>query len=151
MLLLNLDNNYSLKLPAEIEAAIVELNKLDASALLGEYSAFGGAVKFKITESVTASAERRKFECHRKYIDIHCVLSGEQIIEWSPLCAFKEPQNYDSAADIIFFEESISRQEIKLSATARDIAVFYPEDCHKPLCMIEYPQPIKTCIVKIKI
>ncbi len=151
MILFNIDSFDDSCFSEDINKALTELRKLDFSLKPGDYNIFRDSIVLKIAETHTEPRASRKFECHRKFIDIHFLLEGRQIIEWASLNHFSEPQNYDSENDICFFGDNPgSTQKVLLDSSFRNAVIFFPEDCHKPLCAWNFPEKIKTCVVKIR-
>jgi len=75
--------------------------------------------------------ERRKLEFHREYIDIQCVLFGEDEIGWRPLgnCTqLDEP--YQPSREVGFYAE---RPESYFTLHPKEFVIFWPEDPHAPL------------------
>jgi YhcH/YjgK/YiaL family protein len=72
-----------------------------------------------------------RLEVHRKYIDIHYVLSGVDRIgwKWRNDCSDSIGM-YDNDKDILFYSDKPDNW-IELRPGA--FAVFYPEDAHAPL------------------
>ena len=84
---------------------------------------------------VAASAGRGKqaspLEAHRRYIDIQCVLDGEDVIGYSPLEDCRSPRDaYDDGRDILFFNDT---PHSWLTLPAGTFALFLPTDAHAPL------------------
>ncbi|MEL6106481.1 MAG: YhcH/YjgK/YiaL family protein [Planctomycetota bacterium] len=70
-------------------------------------------------------------ECHRRYIDIQYVVSGEDVIGWQSLAECeREKQPYDEVNDLQFFYD---RPRSWHRVPAGSLAIFYPEDVHAPL------------------
>ncbi|MGP1432039.1 MAG: YhcH/YjgK/YiaL family protein [Treponema sp.] len=76
----------------------------------------------------TTVKEERVWEGHRKYIDIHFMIKGEEIIAVSPITAMKVKQDYNAETDFIEFEGN-AQQHILLQEGMFLIA--FPEDIHK--------------------
>jgi len=146
------DLSYDLKrFPADkrIIKAIEYLRTIDKNILPGEYEIDGKDIYGKIFLGNTESAENRRYERHLIYTDIHYVIQGSQYIEYAPVSHFSEKPEFNLKDDIGFFNKNIPGSRILLEK--KIIAVFFPEDCHKPLCMIEKPENIKICVVKVKL
>lgn len=74
-----------------------------------------------------------RFEAHRNYIDIQIMVSGTEVMYWTPLADLpvaKTPYSYER--DVVFFEEPSF--VVPLTLRAGDFAVFFPSDGHKPKC-----------------
>lgn len=101
----------------------------------------------------TADADSIKFENHRVYADLQCIIAGDEAI----LVCHRDNGGataieYDEAGDIEFFDDP-EGPVTTLRMSAGDCAVFFPEDYHKTRCNIEAGKPRQICkvIVKIKL
>ena len=90
----------------------------------------------------TTGADSRPWEGHRKYIDIHFIIKGEEIIGISPIDALQIKKDYDAQTDFIEFEGA-AQQQILLKEGMFLIA--FPEDIHKTALQVV---PGKACAVK---
>ena len=90
----------------------------------------------------TTGADSRPWEGHRKYIDIHFIIKGEEIIGISPIDAMQIKKDYDAQTDFIEFEGA-AQQQILLKEGMFLIA--FPEDIHKTALQVV---PGKACAVK---
>ena len=90
------------------------------------------------------------FEAHRDYLDIQILLSGEEIIEYTPLIGLKTKDEYDKTRDIEFFFDGESQiTPIKLQKGL--FTVLYPQDAHKPQLKFKSNMPVKKVVVKVKL
>lgn len=90
--------------------------------------------------------EDQVLEIHRKYIDIHVLVSGSETIGWSPLedcskvkVAYKEDDDYG-------LYDQMAQTYVTLKPG--DIFIAYPEDAHAPIIS---DGEIHKLIVKIRI
>jgi YhcH/YjgK/YiaL family protein len=79
----------------------------------------------------TMWAATPKFECHRKYIDIQFILSGDEIIGWAPADRMVITAAYEDDKDISFGTVE-KGQWTPVHLHAGQMAVLYPEDGHAP-------------------
>lgn len=96
----------------------------------------------------TKKEEEKKWEVHRKYIDIQYVIEGEEKMGFGVLEGFKEVTvKYDETKDIEFLE---GKKYSFVKLQQGDFAVFFPSDVHAPMLAVNDPCEIKKVIVKIK-
>ena len=106
-----------------------------------------GADVFALLNSYTTEPEEaRRFEAHRTYLDIQCLLSGNELIYWADADALQPDGGYSEEKDIIFFKGS--------SSTAAHLrpgcfAVYFPRDAHKPCCSLRAAEPVRKALIKI--
>lgn len=117
---------------------------------IGRYNLEDGAFAL-VSEYQTKEAEKGKFESHRKYIDIQCFLSGEEIIEVTPIYGLEVDIPYDSKADIVFYKNGNESQKIDLKMFSKTFCVLYPEEAHKPGLKISEPTKVKKIVVKVPV
>ena len=74
--------------------------------------------------------EKSCLEAHRKFIDIHVPLKGEETMGWAPVKALRNQlKPYDPDADFeLYGDAAHSMLDIRVG----QIAIFYPEDAHAP-------------------
>jgi YhcH/YjgK/YiaL family protein len=101
------------------------------------------SVTIQIVEQSTRS--QALWESHRKYLDIHFLIRGEEKIGY----AFPEDltiqEPYSESRDLAFFKG------LGQYATLRPgyFAIFYPGEAHMPLLSVHGEKPIKKAIVKV--
>ncbi len=92
------------------------------------------------------SADAQVLEMHRKYIDIHVLLEGEETIGWKAVEDIaNETKPYDATADCALFAEPA-----QVYATLRpgQFMIVWPEDPHAPVIGTG---KVRKIIVKVKI
>ena len=89
----------------------------------------------------------KNFEAHRRYADIHYVISGVErlavapVDEVEPVCDFNEEDDFGLYAN--------PAREAWVTLHEGDIVVTPPEDAHKPGCCEDAPAPLKKICVKV--
>lgn len=93
--------------------------------------------------------EERKFENHRKYIDVQIVIEGEEFIELFPVDKFSENSSYDDEKDLSFFSNDREGTKIKLSKG--DSLIIFPGQAHMPCIQTDVSAKVKKAVIKIPI
>ncbi len=77
------------------------------------------------------SQAEQPMEAHKRYIDIHVLLQGEERVGWADIDKLGEPSKaYDEADDYMLYEqEAISYVDLKEG----EFVIVYPEDAHAPI------------------
>jgi biofilm protein TabA len=89
---------------------------------------------FVIVESGhTMPANRKRFESHRKYIDIQVNLKGPEIMEWLPKHGLTVADDFTGDNDICFYQPT-NQLATRLLVRPQEFTIFFPEDAHKPCC-----------------
>lgn len=117
-------------------------------APVGRYEVQGDEFFFVVDEYETKPAEEGRFEIHRKYLDIQCVVSGTEYIGYTPLEGLTEVQAYDSQKDIAFYAGTPNHSRAVLHPGL--FAIFWPNEPHMPCRTAEAPSRVKKIVVKIR-
>ncbi len=92
------------------------------------------------------------FEYHKKYIDIHCTISGVERIEGAFFTHFLGNGNYSEEKDAGFFP-SIDEKDCTFYVEVGNCAIFMPYEVHKTLLIDDRPNEkcmrLKKAIIKI--
>ncbi len=85
-------------------------------------------------------------EAHKRYIDIHILLEGEERVGWADIDKLGEPSKaYDEPDDYMLYEqEATSYVDLKVG----EFVIVYPEDAHAPIIG---KRQIRKLIVKVLI
>ena len=130
-------------LSGRIAEALKWLQTVDTSVLQeGKNPIRGEDIFCSVHFYDTTGADARPWEGHRKYIDIHFIIKGEEIIGISPIDVMQIKKDYDAQTDFIEFEGA-TQQQILLKEGMLLIA--FPEDIHKTALQVV---PGQACAVK---
>lgn len=99
----------------------------------------------------TALATAKRFEAHRRFIDIQFILEGEEIIEHAPIERLPEvTEPYSDERDVMFFRDPAACSRTLLRAG--DFAIYFPADGHKPCCQAgNAPAAVRKVVMKIAV
>jgi biofilm protein TabA len=133
-----------------LERAFEYLARTDLGALpLGRTDIEGDDVYVMISEAGTRPPEQVRFEAHRRYIDIQCVVRGQEAIGFVPAARLVTVEPYDAAKDIEFF--ATPQESEVLALRAGDFAVFVPGDAHRPSLHLDGPHVSRKAVVKVSL
>ena len=115
----------------------------------GSYEIQGKEIYANVQSLKTKPIEEKKWEVHRKYIDIQYVISNQEKMGYGILEDFGEITNpYDDEKDVEFLEgKEFNFVDVKEGS----FVIFYPNDVHAPMLAYDEPQEIKKVIIKIAI
>lgn len=116
-------------------------NTITTNTILIENKLFCNVVEF-----ITKDECDCKYEAHKKYIDIHYILSGEEIIATSDVTSLSTITPYNPQSDI-YFLEGIADGHYLLQAG--NFMICFPNDAHKVCIMNHQPQHVKKIVFKI--
>ena len=114
----------------------------------GKYPIDGNSVFAMLSKYVTQKETKFIFEAHKKYIDIQCIVSGKETIYWSHIENLVRNGEYSEQDDIIFFDGEV---QTALPMRKNYFAIFFPQDAHKPCCILGQPEEVKKVVVKVLI
>ena len=95
----------------------------------------------------TIPAEESFFEAHRKYLDIHIMLSGSERVEIAPpekLTEFDRTEAND-------FYAYRGEGDYKLILSPGDFLVVFPNDAHRIKMQVEGPETVTKAVFKVRI
>lgn len=79
-------------------------------------------------EYETKNVEECSWEAHRKYLDVHYILEGEEIVEVTHVEHTKTKEAYNDEHDYQLFN---GESKIEINCKPGDVLILEPEDIHK--------------------
>jgi YhcH/YjgK/YiaL family protein len=135
-------------LGAHIAAALDYLRTQDFLHLaLGRYNILGDDCFAIVQDYETVPREKKRWEAHRKYIDIQYVASGTESIGVANIDELRVAENYSESADIVWLEGNGDL----LTAPAGTFMILFPNDAHIPGVAVAEPSPIRKVVVKVAV
>jgi biofilm protein TabA len=131
-----------------LAAGLRYLRDLDPAASDGSYEIADG-LRAIVQSYDTAPGAEKRFESHRRHIDIQYVVSGRERILHAPTESLGVHTPYSDDADIAFHQDPGASSSILLHAG--DFVILYPHDAHKPGCMAGGRDRVKKVVVKVRI
>ncbi|HEX8244193.1 MAG TPA: YhcH/YjgK/YiaL family protein, partial [Longimicrobium sp.] len=107
-----------------IDAGLAWLRAFDPSTADGRHAIDGGRVFALVSSYHTGPATEKRFETHRRFLDVQYVAAGSERILHAPATALTVETPYDPAADIVFYAEP--KVSSSLLMRAGDVAIFHP-------------------------
>lgn len=117
------------------------------SLSLGRHEIDGDNIYFDVMELTTIPSAQALFEAHRRYLDIHITLSGEEWFGHAPIASLKEAEPYSEEKDRALY----SGEGVYLRAPEGHFVLFMPDDAHKPKICFGEPGKIRKIVLKVKI
>lgn len=97
----------------------------------------------------TVPRTERGFESHRRYIDIHFLLLGEEVIFHAPAERLEVREAYRDERDIMFFRDPAASSPTLLHSG--DFGIYFPHDAHKPGCLHTAPVAVRKIVIKVAV
>ena len=104
----------------------------------------------KVLEYSTGEECEVGYEAHKKHLDIHYVMRGNERIKWSPINEMDIKTPYDEESDGLYYEKPIKYVSEALLGDGI-FAVMFPQDGHACTYYVDQCETIKKIVVKVKI
>ena len=114
----------------------------------GRYDVDGDKLYYIVQHYTTKPREECKLEAHKKYIDVQFVVTGQEIIYYTPLNGLKIETPYDQTKDVAFYKVPADITGVNL--TPGMFCILFPQDAHIPGCQIDGPSNVHKVVVKVK-
>jgi len=113
----------------------------------GRHEIDGERLFASVESGTTFEADLRRYESHRRYLDIQFAISGGERMGWWPL----DLPVVEQAGPDLWFHRVPPGDGIMLPVPAGHIAIFLPGEAHKPCCHLgDCPAPFRKCVVKVE-
>ncbi len=132
-----------------IAAALAWLRAFDPATPDGRYAVDGDDVFALVARYATGPATEKRFEAHRRHLDVQFVAAGTERLLHLPAAGLETETPYDDDADILFFAEPVVASSLLLRAG--DCALLWPGDAHKPGCMAGGRHDVTKVVVKVRL
>lgn len=133
-----------------IDSAIDYVKNTDLAALEDQRVTIDGDRVFAIIQSYdTEPQENKRFEAHRKYIDLQYLISGTEVIFQTQTTGLQDAVPYDVEKDIVFLEGDTA--ETAMVFVPGSFSLLFPQDAHKPGCNYGESGQVRKCVVKIAV
>jgi biofilm protein TabA len=117
---------------------------------VGRHEIEGDGIFALVQQHLTKPLSERKFEAHRKYIDIQYIIRSRELIYWAPLPLLTNvTMPYDAEGDAALF--SAIPEAVPLQLRAGQYAILFPEDGHAPSCAWDQPDEVLKVVVKVRV
>jgi YhcH/YjgK/YiaL family protein len=97
----------------------------------------------------TGSRDERRFEAHRRYIDVQVLLAGEETIDAALDGGLPVLEAYDEARDVMFLKPPAHVASLPMRPGW--FAVFFPHDVHRPGCHLRDRQKVRKIVMKVAV
>lgn len=95
----------------------------------------------------TVDEHEKKWEAHRKYIDLQYIIYGSENIGFVLIDYLDELEDYDEEKDY----ELLSGEGDYVQINDGEFAIFFPDDAHKPGLKVGEKEEVHKIVVKIKV
>lgn len=131
-----------------IEKALKWLESQDFSSLVpGRYEIEGDEIFAMVQDYETVPKEEKRWEAHRKYIDVQFIASGTELMGFSNIVSLETVEEYNDEKDITWLEG----EGDFATAEAGNFVILFPHDAHMPGCAVGKPELVRKVVVKVRI
>jgi biofilm protein TabA len=131
-----------------LEPAFVFLQSASVeSKAPGRYAIDGERISATVVEDNTIAVETAQFEEHRKYIDVHYLVRGKEMIGSANPANLREKKPYSPEIEAALYERPAKYRRLMLKPG--EFTVFFPGQAHMPGCYVDKSEQIRKVVVKI--
>lgn len=99
-----------------------------------------------VSENPTKDKDSTQWESHKNYVDLHYVVSGEELIGDYPITKLTLTSPYDASKDIAHY----SGEGKIYPAKPGTFFIFFPADGHRPTISPGGNKPDKKIVIKVR-
>ncbi|HEU4885417.1 MAG TPA: YhcH/YjgK/YiaL family protein [Longimicrobium sp.] len=136
-------------LGARIAAGLCWLRSMDPALPDGRHPIQGDDLFALVQTYDTVPGTEKRLETHVRHIDLQLVVDGQERILHAPAAALTIETPYDEANDIAFYADPPFASSLLMRPG--DLAIFFPDDAHKPGCMAGARHTVRKIVVKVRI
>jgi biofilm protein TabA len=125
------------------------LARIPADLPAGRHAIDGDEVYVLVQEYETGAPAEKRFESHRRNLDIQYVVSGVETMYVASVPGLVPATEYDAQTDLIFYQEPGSATA--LHCPAGMFTIFWPNDGHKGGCVAGNPAAVRKMVVKVRV
>ncbi|MBS9776128.1 MAG: YhcH/YjgK/YiaL family protein [Fusobacterium sp.] len=115
---------------------------------IGKNQIEGDNIYFNCDIGITRDRANLELEYHKRYIDIHIVIEGEEKIAYAPKEKCVENKNYNEDTDCMFVEGKI---DTEFYLNPDKFLILFPEEPHLAMLKVEEEKKIKKLVFKVEL
>jgi biofilm protein TabA len=112
----------------------------------GKYPIDGDNVFASVTEDPSKDFEKTNWESHRKYIDVQCIITGDEKMGVWPVKDAAVIKEYDDKKDVANY----TAEGKFYIGNAGTFFIFFPTDAHRPNITPGGNKVVKKLVIKIR-
>jgi YhcH/YjgK/YiaL family protein len=134
---------------ALMEKALDYIRNFDSSTAEGLYKVDGDDITARVVSYELDPAAPKNFEAHRIYIDVQVILEGRERLDVTHAEDLPITMPYNAEKDAELYEGPIDFTSLVMDQDM--IAIFYPQDLHRPASPTSQKQKIRKLVVKVRL
>jgi len=125
------------------------INSLDGDTEEKRFSVHDDAIFAFVQGYETHPVSEGKIEIHRDYIDIHSIITGREMVYYSPVASLELLEDFTPGSDDLLYSYK-PEEATGFQLSPGRFALFFPEEGHMTRIQIsETPERIKKVVLKI--
>lgn len=132
-----------------LHKALVYARDVAADEPDGRIEIDGERLYASVASYETGGRDERRFEAHRRYIDVQVLLAGEETIDAALDGGLPVLEAYDEARDVVFLKPPAHAASLPMRPGW--FAVFFPHDVHRPGCHLRDRQKVRKIVMKLAV
>jgi biofilm protein TabA len=113
----------------------------------GKYPIDGDNVYASVTEDPSKDFDKTNWESHRKYIDLQCIITGEEKMGVWPVQQATVTKEYDDKKDVANYTAE-GKFYVGKPGT---FFIFFPSDAHRPNITPGGNKVVKKIVIKVRV
>jgi biofilm protein TabA len=116
----------------------------------GRQELAGPSLTASFSTYAAADPETKRFEAHRRFIDIQVVVAGRETLYWTPVSALAPEGEYSDQKDIAFYTGPAG---LAVPLQPGYFTVLFPQDGHKPGCLppTHGGEQVRKLVIKVAV
>lgn len=110
----------------------------------------GGIIQKNTLQFTTSDVKEKRYEAHKRFIDIHIVLKGKEYVECANVDFLTNLTEYDEEHDI-FFGDMTSTAKLSGYLEAGGVLITFPEDAHLVGAHLDSAQVVNKIVFKVPV
>jgi biofilm protein TabA len=131
-----------------IALGLAYVQTFDPATPDGRYELDGDDLFALVQSYGTAPATEKRFEAHRRYVDIQYVAHGSERVLHARAAGLEVQVPYSEAKDVELFVDPPASSSFLLQPG--EFAIFFPWDAHKPGCMAGGRSEVRKVVLKVR-
>jgi biofilm protein TabA len=115
----------------------------------GRYAIDDDRIYATVVVDKTRSADTAQFEAHRKYLDIHYLVRGTEMIGSADATSLHEVKPYAPETEAALFERPAKYK--RLIMKPGEFVMFFPGQAHMPGCYVDKSAEIRKVVMKVMV
>ncbi len=115
----------------------------------GDYDVEGKKMFAKVFDVTTQNVEDTHPEIHKQYIDVQYWASGKELMGYAPKTGDVNIIEANNDNDLYFLDSASN--EIFIPLGKDDVAVFFPEDIHRPAITKDVATTCRKVVMKVSV